>query len=188
MVALNLKLARTSLALASFVAMTACAGEEQGDFAPVCPHVDVVPHAADLYQFKAETKNVHAPAFHVSLTGIAGSCTAAPKKSVRSRVSVRVYLERGAFDAPINIDLPYFVAVTRDDKVLDKKTFTLHLSLPADEVRRVKMSPLRYIDVPASPDLQDTNYALKIGIQLTPQQLQYNREHLISGYFRKTGR
>lgn len=188
MVASNSRFVRVPLTLASILALAACAREEQGDFAPVCPHVDVVPPASDLYQLDTDAPSAHAPAYHVSLTGIAGSCAAAPKKAVRSRVSVRVTLERGATNAPINIDLPYFVAVTRDNKVLDKKTFTLHLALSENDVRVTKLSPLRYIDVPASPDLQDTNYALKIGIQLTPQQLQYNRDHLISGYFRKTGR
>lgn len=188
MVASNSRFVRIPFALASILALTACAGEEQGDFAPVCPHVDVVLPAADLYQLDSVAPNTHAPAYHVSLTGIAGSCAAAPKKAVRSRVSVRVTLERGAINGPINIDLPYFVAVTRDNKVLDKKTFTLHLALSENDVRVTKLSPLRYIDVPASPDLQDTNYALKIGIQLTPQQLKYNRDHLVSGYFRKTGR
>lgn len=172
--------------LLALTLLAACAQEDHGDFAPICPHVDVVAPAADLYAFKQQSKSSDQLIYHVSIEGVIGNCTAAPKKAVRSKISLRIALERGVTNAPLSLDLPYFVAVMRDDKILDKKTFKTHLALPASQANISTLSELRYIDVPASPDLQDTNYALKIGIQLTPDQLRYNRQHLIAGSFHKT--
>ncbi|WP_051537156.1 hypothetical protein [Asaia prunellae] len=112
------------------------------------------------------------------MSGLTGNCEAGPKKTVRSRLSLAVTVERGPASDGKDITLPYFIAVVRDGKILEKKEFDIPVSFAGNQSTVSLRTPVRLIDVPASPDLQQTNYTLKVGFQLSHEQLEYNQTHL----------
>lgn len=162
----------------SALSLSACGQEEESAFAPTCPHVEILGEAADSYQYDGRGLDAGSLVSHASMTGLTGNCEAAPKKSVRTRISVAMDVERGPAAKEQTITLPYFIAVLHDGNIIDKKMFDVPVTFEGNASSAVLRTPVRIIDVPASPDLQQTNYALEVGFQLTHAQLDYNRAHL----------
>jgi len=164
--------------IGSSAALTACNQDDQSAFAPTCPPVEILSQAADFYQYDGHGLDAGSLVTHAGMSGLTGNCEAGPKKSVRSRLSLSVVVERGPASDGKDIVLPYFVAVLRDGKILEKKEFDFPVSFAGNQSTVTLRTPVRIIDVPASPDLQQTNYALKVGFQLSHEQLDYNQTHL----------
>ncbi|BAT19278.1 MULTISPECIES: hypothetical protein [Asaia] len=164
--------------LGTGTALTACDQDDQSAFAPVCPPVEILSSAADYYQYDGHGLDAGSLVTHAAMSGLTGNCEGAPKKTVRSRLSLGITVERGPASDGKDIVLPYFVAVMRDGKIIDKKEFEVPVSFAGNQSTVSLRTPVRIIDVPASPDLQLTNYSLKIGFQLSREQLDYNQTHL----------
>lgn len=176
--------ALSSLTLAgAALGLAACEQQDESAFAPACPHVEIAGDAADLYDYDGRSLDAGSLIRHASMTGLTGNCEAGPKKSVRTRLSVAFRVERGAAASKGNITLPYFVAVLHDGQIIDKKMFEVSVQTPDNISSVTTRAPVRIIDVPAAPDIQDTNYSLTIGFQLTREQLDYNRTHLREANF-----
>lgn len=164
--------------IGSTVVLTGCNQDDQSAFAPICPPVEILSQAADFYQYDGHGLDAGSLVTHAGMSGLTGNCEAGPKKSVRTRMSLAITVERGPASDGKDIVLPYFVAVLRDGKILEKKEFEVPVSFAGNQSTMSLRTPVRLIDVPASPDLQQTNYALKIGFQLDHKQLDYNQTHL----------
>ncbi|GBQ11037.1 hypothetical protein [Swaminathania salitolerans] len=166
------------------VTLTACDQEDQSAFAPACPSVEILGEAADFYQYDGKGLDAGSLVTHAGMGGLTGNCEAGPKKSVRTRLSLGVTVERGPASDGRDVTLPFFVAVLHDGKIMDKKEFSIPVTFRGNQSTVSLRTPVRIIDVPAAPDIQQTNYALKIGFQLSREQLEYNRTHLRPAAFR----
>lgn len=171
-----------ALSGAALLPLAACGPDEQSAFAPACPHVEIVGQAADSYSYNGRGLDVGSLVSHASMTGLTGACAAGPhdehKKTVRTQLSIAMTVDRGPAAGGDTIVLPYFVVVLRDGHIVDKKIFEVPVSFEPNTSTTTLRTPIRIIDVPASDNIQDTNYTMEIGFQLTHAQLNYNRAHL----------
>lgn len=165
------------------IGLTACNQDDESAFAPICPPVEILSQAADFYQYDGHGLDAGSLVTHAGMSGLTGNCEAAPKKTVRTKLSLGITVERGPASDGRDIVLPYFVAVMHDGKIVDKKEFEVPVSFAGNQTVVSLRTPVRLIDVPASPDLQQTNYSLKVGFQLTREQLDYNQTHLRPAIF-----
>ncbi|MCQ9155797.1 hypothetical protein [Acidomonas methanolica] len=171
------------------LALTACE-EQQSAFAPACPHLDMLGDASDLFAYDGRGLDVGDLVAHASLTGMTGACEAGPtgehhQRTVRTRISLAMTIQRGPAAAVEALDLPYFVAVVRNGKILDKKVFHATAAFEPNTSLTAVNTPIRIIDLPASDSIEDTDYHMVVGFQLTRAQLQYNRTHLPQAHFRE---
>lgn len=181
--------ARAALAICgvSLLSLTACQ-DEQSAFAPACPHVQILSEAADFYDYDGKGLDVGDLVARASMAGLSGSCTAGPngpkhQKTVRTSLSIAVDVVRGPAKPDEKIVLPYFVAVMRDGHIVDKKVFEVAADFAPNTTTSHLRAPVRYIDLPASDSIQETNYSMAVGFQLNHSQLGYNRAHLPEASF-----
>lgn len=75
---------------------------------------------------------------------------------------------------------PFFIAVTTPSgKIIAKEIFAASITYTAQEDEHTYFENLRQI-IPIRNKDQANNYRLLIGFQVTPDQLTYNRKHMIS--------
>lgn len=74
---------------------------------------------------------------------------------------------------------PFFVAVTTPTgKIMAKEIFAASITYGANENQHTYFENLRQI-IPIKSKNQANNYHVLIGFQVTPDQLAYNREHMV---------
>ncbi|QDH16291.1 hypothetical protein [Swingsia samuiensis] len=170
-------------ALLALSTLAGCGESDPQLFAPACPATDVPAATADQFVYNNQSLDVGSLISHAQLTAIAGDCERGPQSSddqqtTRTRISLAMNLTRGPAAKDNIITVPYFVAIMRDGKIIDKKIFKDTFALPANVSTQSVRTELRLIDLPASQNLQENPYTLEIGYQLTPDELTYNRQHL----------
>jgi hypothetical protein len=73
--------------------------------------------------------------------------------------------------------LTYFVAVIdRQQAILTKRDFVIDLDFPAAQSRLEITEQLEEV-IPLPKEASGADYGIVIGFELTPEELQYNREH-----------
>ncbi len=110
------------------------------------------------------------------ITGLQGSCRLADKPG-QLDVSVQVAMElaRGPAAPSRALDVPYFVAVTEGEQILGKQTLTQHVEFPPNVDRVRVTSRTVTLRLPIGPQKSGAAYAVNVGFQLTPEELQQNR-------------
>lgn len=174
---------------AAGLSLAACQ-DEQSAFAPACPHVDIIGEAADYYSYDGKGLDLGDLVSHATITGMTGACAAGPmashhRKTVRTNVTIAMTVERGPAAKGETLTLPYFIAVVRDGKILNKKIFNVDVTFAPNTTVTSVRSPVRVIDLPASNSIEDTDYHMAVGFQLNHAQLEYNRIHVTNAQFHK---
>lgn len=177
------RLAPSFLAAAALAGLGGCDNTAQGAFAPACPATEIPSSASDRFVYDGRSLDVGSLVSHVQITSLAGDCEPGPedehhRKMVRTRISLSLNVTRGPASDGADVEVPYFIAIMRDGKIVDKKIFTDTFTLPPNVSAQSFRTPLRLIDLPASRNIQENPYTLEIGLQLTHAELDYNRAHL----------
>ena len=71
--------------------------------------------------------------------------------------------------------VPYFVAIILDGEVIGKEVFTLALPFAGGERKLLVKERVAHVDIPVAQGRNAEDYAVTIGFQLTPEQVEYNR-------------
>lgn len=175
--------------------LTGCTNpsSQEAPYAPVCPRVNVPEATADLYLFDGKGIDISHTAYHAQIMAVNGDCRTGPRDDrkrplTRVRVGLSIQFTEGAVADQKSLDVPYFIAIIKDGKIIDKQIFTEKFRPHAALGMTQTHSTLRFIDLPTGSDPQQTPYDLEIGFQLTHGQLDYNRSHLRAVTFEKVGR
>jgi len=175
--------AAAAASVACLLGMTGC--KDPSLFAPGCPSSEIPSSAADYFDFGNQSPDLRHMVTHAALTGLTGACEDGPDGhgSVRSRMTVRMQVARGPASQSSSVDIPFFVAITRNGKIIDKKIFTQSVSFASALSESDVTSRVLIIDLPDAARQDPDSYRMEIGYQLTPAQLAYNRAHLIPAHF-----
>lgn len=150
-------------------------GPAPSDFPPSCPHLALLKDAADMTRFDARGHDVTDVVLDGQMTAVPASCTWGPHASVSATLRVQMSVGRGPAAQGRTAEVPYFVAVSRNGQVVDKQVYRMHAVFPAN-VERVNLTSdpiaLAFPDSAAAPA---SSYQVFVGFQLTPAELQYNR-------------
>ncbi|GBR69246.1 hypothetical protein [Gluconobacter kanchanaburiensis] len=173
-----------AFALVALSSLAGCDESNPSFFAPACPALDIPGSAADLFVYDGKSADIGSLVSHAQITSLAGDCERGPDgphnhQTVRTRLSLNMTLTRGPASDTSTIDVPYFIVIMRDGKIVDKKVFTDSFRFPTNVSTQNVRTNLRLIDLPATGNMtQENPYTLEIGYQLTHDELGYNREHL----------
>lgn len=171
----RLALRNVTLLAAAAGSLAACNSSE--GFAPVCPQLALLRDGGDLTRFAGNGRDITDLVLDAHLTAVPANCKYLDRSStkVQATLSVMMSLGRGPAMRGRAIDVPYFIAVTESDRVLDRQGYALRAEFPANADRITARSDPVTLDFPVSREKSAAAYQIWVSFQLTPEELAYNR-------------
>jgi hypothetical protein len=172
--------ALVSRALVPALAALALAGcslsDDPNRFAPACPATAILSDAADITRTDGHGRDITDTIVDGRITGLKGDCRDSDdRKTLDASVRVGMDVSRGPAAAGRSEQVPYFVAVSRDGRILDKRVMTLDVAFPPNIDRvHIEGEPVS-LAFPTPRGVTGTAYRIIVGFQLTPDQLAVNR-------------
>ncbi|MBF0268291.1 MAG: hypothetical protein HQL44_06835 [Alphaproteobacteria bacterium] len=164
--------------LAAGVLLSGCAemknrvmGKEPGK----CPTINILADAAHLTKFKpGPGRDITDVLYTVDIVNYQGNCGYRDEDShVETALKVMFDVDRGAANAQGLGEIQYFVAV--QDR--QKQVFSTKFKFPASTPRLRQVDEEVSIDIPIRPGDTPYNTVIWLGLQLTPDELDYNRRN-----------
>lgn len=172
------------IALAALVPLagTGC-GSSPETRGPLCPRLSVLSDAATLTRFaEGAGQDLVDVDYQVEITDVLSGCQYEEDEDEKQIVVVAMAPVMVATRGPANRDrmarFDYFVSVVSAERaLLNKQTFTMLVEFPGN-LTRVTLrddDPPVTIDIPLPTDRSATDYEIVVGMQLTSDELEYNR-------------
>ena len=175
-------LSRLSRALPLLGAMTllfGCGPDNPNAFAPECVPVGILAEGADLTSYAGPSHDLSTLVTQASLIGVNGSCSNAEQgHALHTEASVVISVLRGPAARARDVTVPYFVALLHGSSIVSKTDRSIEAHFPPNVDRLALRSDPLVLELPISRRMSSESYRLEFGLQLTPEQLAYNREHL----------
>ena len=172
---------RAALAAVVAAGLGGCGYQDESRFAPVCPKVAILGDAADVSLYRASPasgaggRDLSDMVLDGRITRPFGKCARASETLLATHVTVPMQFSRGPAAATREMDVAYFIGVFDGDDILDKKVFSVHLAFPPNVDMLTLEAPDTELDLPISRVRTGAGYTVRVGFQLTPDQLAYNR-------------
>ena len=146
-------------------------------FAPACPQLALLADGADLTRFNGHGRDVTDLVLDAHLTAVPAACKHAEDDphAVEAMLKVAMSLGRGPAMAGRTVDVPYFVAVTEGDRVLDRQAYALRVEFPPNADRISATGEEITLLFPVTREKSAAAYQIWVSFQLTPEELAYNR-------------
>ena len=156
-----------------------CGAEDPNGFAPQCVPVGILAEGADLTSYAGPSHDLSTLVTQASLVGVNGSCSNAQQgHALHTEASVVISVLRGPAASAHDVTVPYFVALLHGSDIVSKTERSIDAHFPPNVDRLALRSDPLVLELPISRRMSSDSYRLEFGLQLTPEQLAYNREHL----------
>ncbi len=141
-----------------------------------CPAPARLQQAQTLTEFLPERSDVAAQLTTAQITGVAGTCTFERKKRiVQVEFQTGFSATNGPADGGKPVTLPYFVAITQDDTIIQEYFYTITLSFDGNaSMAQATSKPIK-IDLPTGRRSRDLE--VLVGFQMTQDELDYATAH-----------
>jgi hypothetical protein len=166
---------RVGAAAALALALGACSS---GSSKLACPHVGIVPELQAVAKFGPSPSRQDSDALYgARMLAANASCSPDKKKN-----GVTVATKLGVTAVRIKPDVSkgqvtYFQAViNRRQEILAERDFVIDLEWPRSQ-RELTITEELETFVPFAKDAGGDDYAILFGFRLTPDELEYNRQH-----------
>ncbi len=164
---------------------TAVGGEAEALLASECPKIEIVDDLSSISDFidpkSSDPKNL------ISRVDVQNAQTSCDLSSKTAIVDLKITFNgelgpkgrKQKTDKPF-FSFPYFVAVTTPSgKILAKEIFAASMTFNANEDTHTYHENLRQI-IPIPNEKQARFFKVLIGFQVTPDQLEYNRQFMVA--------
>lgn len=161
------------LALAALAPLTGCGLATPKVTPPFyCPQTAVLEQAQTLTLFLPDRADVAARLSTAQITGISGSCKLQEKKkAVLVTVNTAFQADNGPANNNAPLVLPWFVAITDGDKIIEKTNYVQKLKFDGNQSTVSAAAKPVKIELPNVPSSK--NLEILIGFEETPAQLAY---------------
>jgi hypothetical protein len=142
-----------------------------------CPAASIIVDTSIATVFKTNASTDPANVlFTIELTDVRAHCDV-DKLALNSDSSVEIHFRatRAPNGGVVEYKFPYFVAVSQADRLLAKKIYTANFSFAPGQTSATFTGSAEAIDVSAGKDKKTFDYVILVGLQLTKEQLEYNR-------------
>jgi hypothetical protein len=165
---------RRLLILAASAALLAGCSSEKIDY---CPGVSSLIQTSIATIFRPDTtadpSNV---LYTVEIMSVQPTCDADKTgDTANTSLDVKFRATRTPNGAPAHYKVPYFVAVTREAHIVAKKVFTVEFDFAPGQSTVLFHDAIGSAAVTAGRDKKSFDYNVLVGLQLTRDQLDYNR-------------
>lgn len=174
---------RAGLMALSVFAVAACGTGDEPPPGQICPRISVLGDADTLTRFAAGPgRDLTDVDFELQVVDIQFGCAFVEDVNDNPILAVAVApvfeADRGPANADREARFQYFVAIADPgQRILNKRVFDMRVEFPGNR-SRVTVSPMDppvSVDIPPRPGLSGPDYHVFIGLQLTPDELGYNR-------------
>ena len=170
---------RILAALGGLATLSACGPEDPNAFAPECVPVGILAEAADLTTYAGPSRDLSTLVTQAGIAGVNGTCSDARQgHALHTEASVVISVLRGPAATARDVRIPYFIALLHGGTIVSKHDLSIEANFPPNVDRLALKSDPLIVDLPISRRMDSNSYRLEVGLQLTPEQLAYNREHM----------
>jgi hypothetical protein len=158
------------------LALAGC-GAPGPQFPPACPALSLLKDAADLSRYVGDARDLRGLALQARITAVPATCTwAAGATQVRATLQVAFDMTRGPAATDRRAAVPYFVAVTEGERVLDEQDYSLNAAFPSNDDHALFSGDTVRMMLPVSASKSAAAYHIYVGFRLSPQELSANRQ------------
>lgn len=165
---------RLPLVMAAGLLAAACTGTAP----PPCPPVSILSDASEITTFgQGRGQDLTDVAFRGSIEQVGRVCDYnRAGDTVTSTTGIRLVATRGPAAQSNQTTLIFFVAVVdREQTILARERFESTLSFQANQRQAGVVEEIEQV-IPIRPDLRGLDYEILVGFELSPEQLEYNRQ------------
>ena len=144
-----------------------------------CPLMGVLYDSARVVDFAATDSQRYANIeFTGEMQGVTGLCRYVDADPITMSIEIEMAFGRGPASTGDRQTYRYWVAVTRRGRApIEKAYFDVDVRFPRNQAVVMKRESIEYIVIPrANPDTSGENFEILVGFELTPEQLQFNRD------------
>lgn len=145
-----------------------------------CPAAAVLAPTSTLTTFRQGSGLRGDPAgelYTISVTGVVTDCDLDVENGTAdARLNIDFRVTRVANGEPASYRVPYFIAVTQGDRVLDKRIAWLDFAFAAGETSAQFREHVASTVVTLENGKKPYDYELLVGLQLTHDQREYNKK------------
>jgi hypothetical protein len=165
------------LGAALLAGLVGSCGASADKFAPACPDISFLNDAADLTRFRPGGRDVTDMVLDGKLTNIGGGCARSTDKPgiVTTTMRVSMDLTRGPAAQGRTAQVPFFVAATEGDRVLDEQDYAIGAAFPPNIDHGTFTSGDIVLNFPVSKTKSAAAYHVFVGFRLSPEELAANR-------------
>ncbi|MET4697089.1 hypothetical protein ABIE65_000100 [Constrictibacter sp. MBR-5] len=161
----------------ALLAFAGCSSNDKTEATVMCPELRVPDDAAELTRFRpggaADLTDV---AFQARISGTGLNCTKGDGRDTIVDVAIGFEGARGPAATQSAYPVTYFVGVVGPDgAILNRESFSIELQLPDRQSLDARVDEIR-VTIPVAEGRVAADYTLIAGIQMTPDELKYNRE------------
>ena len=165
-----------AFALASLAAtiLAGCQADKSGE----CPTMTALVAASEASVFVPKSSPDPSNLLYtVEIMSVKGDCDVDKKAiSADASLDIRFRATRAPSGTSATYSVPYFVAVTEGtERVLAKKSFTVQFSFAPGQATADFSDTVSSVEVAAKGEKRTYDYQVLAGLQLTKEQLDYNR-------------
>ena len=143
---------------------------------PPCPRAFPVADARALTRFNGPGRDLTDVIFEARIQDVALICDY-DDGVIEADLRVRILVVDGPADRRRVVELSYFVAIaTLDHRIVAREEFQLSIPFEGNRTRVLasdEVSPR----IPLGPGQSGVDYVVYVGLALTPDELQYNRDN-----------
>jgi hypothetical protein len=163
----------TFLALTAFLLASCTTGDEAP---PLCPTVLVVKDASRMVKFVGAGRDLTDVLFELDIDEAQLACEY-DDDMIEAALGIRFVVARGPADHERSAKFRYFVAIaTADRDVLVREEFETTIPFEGNRTRVAALEEV-FPNIPLKPGRDGGDYVVYVGIGLTADELQYNRQN-----------
>ncbi len=144
-----------------------------------CPLMGVLYDNSRMVDFAGTDNQRYASIeYTAEMQGVRGLCRYVDDDPITMSIEVDMAFGRGPASTARSQTYRYWVAVTRRGVApLAKEYFDVEVEFPRDESVVTRTERIENIVIPrATPEISGDNFEILVGFELTPEQLQFNRD------------
>ena len=167
------------IGLALLVLLSACGLTEESRQL-TCPALVVVPEASRLIKFAGSGRDLTDVGYEIQIVEPTMTCSFDEEESaIRGDLTLRFIATQGPANETSQAEFAYFIAIAGAGgrRVLTREEFALSVPF-AGAQSRVGVTDGLEPRIPLNPDQDGSEYQLYIGLALSEEELEYNRENL----------
>lgn len=172
--------------LAGVLLLGSC-GPKPNTFAPYCPTPRRLSDASQVTIYRAGApggaagQDITDMILQGEIVDVSGVCrdgdTDDNRKTVQADVSLTFRFIRGPAMAGRTYDVPYLVTVSLGNTIRDQAAYRLQVTFPSNVDTVTLVSNPVHMVFPITKTTTAASYTIWAAFRLTPEQLQYNRQH-----------
>ena len=144
----------------------------------LCPGAAALVEASSLTGFSGATAGAPSqPLYRVAVSNVTTDCSIdAHERTADSSLEIHFVATRAAGSPSAEYRVPYFVALRQGPAIIAKKVFWATFDFATGETSVTFSESVAATVVKIANDKQPYDYQILTGLQLTPEQLEYNRK------------